>query len=139
MSTLELLLRLAGVLHFLLLIASASVPRVFSWRDQLGRLHPFLRRLFWVYGVFIVMVIIGFGVMTLRHAGAMAAGEPVARALCAFIAFFWAARLLVQWFGFDARPFLTNALLVAGYHALTLVFIYLTGVYAWAAFAPHPL
>lgn len=139
MSTLELLLRAAGVLHFLLLIASASVPRVFDWRGQLAPLHPFLRRLFWVYGAFIVMVIIGFGVVTLRHSTAMAAGDPLARTICAFIAVFWAARLAVQWLVFDARPFLTHGVLVAGYHGLTLVFIYLSGVYAWAAFAPHTL
>jgi len=136
MKTLEHLLFAAGLGHLAILCASALVPRVLDWKGELARLHPFLRRLFWVYGVFIVMVIIGFGALTILHAGAMASGEPVARSLCAFIALFWLARLAVQFFVFDARPFLTNAWLVAGYHVLTAGFVALVLVYSWAAFLP---
>jgi len=132
-----LLLQAGGLLHFGILIASTLVPRTLNWSGHLAKLPPFLRQLFWVYGGFIVLVIVGFGTLTLRHAPAMSAGEPVARALCGLIAIFWAARLAVQWFVFDARPFLTNALLSAGYHALTLGFIYLTAIYAWAALSPE--
>jgi hypothetical protein len=53
------------------------------------------------------------------------------------IAVFWSARLAVQWFVFDATPFLTNALLKVGYHMLTLGFIALALIYGWAAI--HPL
>jgi hypothetical protein len=136
MRTLEILLRLAGLVQFAILGASASVPRVFDWRRNLAPLHPFLRRLFFVYGAFIVLVIVGFGTLTLRHAGAIASGEPVARSISAFIAIFWFARLIVQLLVFDCRPFLTNWLLTAGYHGLTLAFVYLTAVYAWAAISP---
>ena len=133
MSKLELLLRLAGMLHFAILLASALTPHALDWRKSLASLHPFLRRLFWVYGAFIVLVIVNFGVLTLVHADAMAAGLPVARALCSFIAVFWLARLGVQLFVFDARPFLTNWFYKLGYHGLTVVFIYFVFVYGWAA------
>lgn len=136
MSPLEILLRLAGFIQFTILIASALVPRVLDWRANLALLHPFLRSLFWVYGAFIVLIIVSFGTLTLLDAGAMAAGEPVARSLSAFIAIFWLARLAVQWFVFDCRAFLTNRLLTAGYHSLTLAFIYLTVIYGWAALVP---
>lgn len=133
MNRLEILLRLAGLLHFAILSASALVPRVLDWRGSLAGLHPFLRRLFWVYGAFIVLVIIGFGTLTLLNAGAMAAGRPGARSLSAFIAIFWLARLAVQLCVFDCRPFLTTRLLTAGYHCLTVAFVYLSAVYGWAA------
>jgi hypothetical protein len=133
---LELVLRLGGALHFVILIASALTPRMLDWRHGLAPLHPFLRRLFWVYGVFITMVIAGFGVLALRHAPEMAAGDPAARSLCAFIAIFWGARLFVQFFVFDAKPFLTRWWVTAGYHSLTLAFIYLTGAFAYAATNP---
>jgi hypothetical protein len=136
MNNLQTLLLIAGILHFAILIASALVPRVLDWRANLALLHPFLRRLFWVYGVFIVLVIIGFGTLTLLDSGAMAAGEPVARSLTGLIAIFWFARLLVQLFVFDCRAFLTNTLLRTGYHCLTLLFIYFTAIYGWAALAP---
>jgi hypothetical protein len=136
MSILEKLLCLAGFLHFIILIASALVPRVLDWRANLALLHPFLRTLFWVYGVFIVLVIVGFGTLTLIDLAPMAAGEPVARTLAALIAVFWFARLLVQLFVFDCRAFLTNWFLKAGYHSLTLAFIYLTLIYGWVAILP---
>ena len=137
MNTLNILLLIAGLLHFAILTASALVPRVLDWRANLATLHPFLRRLFWVYGVFIVLIIIGFGTLTLLDARAIAAGDPVARSLAAFIAVFWLARLAVQLFVFDARPFLTNWFIRAGYHGLTLAFIYFAAIYGWAALIPN--
>jgi hypothetical protein len=145
----KLLLQFAAALQLLILIASASTPRVLDWRTNLAALHPFLRKLFWVYGVFIVMVIIAFATLTFRHADAMAAGEPVARSLCAFIAIFWAARLFVKFAIFDWDSIVATALscrfgastergvyiplLRLGYHLLTLIFVFLVFVYGKAA------
>ena len=129
----KLLLQLPAAVQLLILIASASTPRILDWRKNLAVLHPFLRKLFWVYGVFVVMVIIAFAVLTFRHADAMAAREPVARSLCLFIAIFWGVRLLVQFAIFDARPFLTNWFYKTGFHALTIIFAFLTFVYGKAA------
>lgn len=131
--TLTNLLLLAGVGHFGILTASALVPRVLDWKTALKPLPPFLRTLFWVYGVFIVLTIMGLGTLTLFHAPAMAEGEPVARGLAAFIAVFWGARLVVQLFVFDATPYLTTTWLRLGDHVLTVVFIFFTTVFTIAA------
>ena len=133
---LETLLRLAGALHFCILIASALAPRGLNWRENLAPLPPLLRQMFWVYGAFIVLCIVSFGTLTLVHAEKMAAGDAVARSVCAFIAVFWLARLGVQLFVFDARPFLTNWFYTAGYRGLTAVFTYFTMIYGWAAILP---
>ena len=134
--TLHHALLLAGALHFAILSASALVPKVLDWKTALAPLPPFLRTLFWVYGVFIVLMIISLGALTLMHADAMARGEPVARSVAAVIAVFWGARLAVQLFVFDARPLLTTAWLRCGYHALTLAFVFLTTTYTYAALRP---
>lgn len=133
---LETLLTIAGLGHFGILIASLLTPRALDWKTHLAPLHPFLRTLFWVYGVFIVLTITGFGVLTLLNAKAMAAGDPVARSLAAFIAVFWSARLYVQFFVFDARGFLTSTLRKVGYHTLTVAFIAQAVVYILAALQP---
>ena len=86
---------IGGVLHFVILIASALTPRVLDWRANLASLHPFLRRLFWVYGSFIVLVVISFGTLTLLRADELASTLPLARSVCAMIALFWLARLAV--------------------------------------------
>jgi hypothetical protein len=129
----KLLLQLAAVLQLSILIASALTPRVLDWRTNLAPLHPFLRKLFWVYGAFIVMVSIAFAALTFLHADAMAAREPVARSLCILIAIFWGARLFVQFAIFDPRPFLTNWFYQLGYHALAVIFAFLVFVYGKAA------
>jgi len=131
------LLQIGGLLQLSILIASALVPRVLDWRRNLAGLHPFLRKLFWVYGAFIVFVIIAFATLTLLHAGAMATGEPVARSLCFFIAIFWLARFVVQFVVFEPRPFLTNLFYKAGYHLLTLIFGFLALIYGWASVFPQ--
>jgi hypothetical protein len=128
------LLQLAGAGHFGILIASAQVPSILDWKGELARLHPFLRRLFWVYGVFIALTIASFGTLTLLHASELARGLPLARGVSMLIAVFWATRLAVQCFVFDARPFLTTGWRKLGYHTLTAAFVFLTAVYGWAAF-----
>ena len=135
--TLENTLRIAGLGHFAILTASALVPKVLDWKTALEPLPPFLRTLFWVYGVFIVLTIAGLGTLTLLNAHAMAVGDPVARSLAAFIAVFWGARLIVQLFVFDARPYLTNAWLRIGNCLLTAAFVFFTLAYSFAALHLH--
>ena len=131
--TVEQLILIGGGLHFVILVASAMVPRILNWKSELGLLSPFLRRLFWVYGVFIVLTIIGFGAISLTCAPEIAAGTGLGRAFCGFVAVFWGARLAVQFFIFDARPFLTHWFLKAGYHGLAVLFAALVAIYGWAA------
>lgn len=136
MLRLDTLILLAGVAHLGILLASALVPRVLDWRRELAGLHPLSRQLVWVHGAFIVLVIVGFGVLSIANASALAAGTPLARWFCGFVALFWAARLAVQFAVFDASDHLTTPLLRVGYHGLTAVFAALAGVYGWAAAAP---
>lgn len=133
---LDELLFVAGVLHFTLLLASALVPRVLNWRAELANVCDLTRHVVWVHGVFIVLVIIGFGLLTVMNARALASGTMLARSLCGLIALFWLARLGIQLFVFDARPYLRSGFLKTGYHALTVLFTFFAAVYGWAALAP---
>jgi hypothetical protein len=136
MLMLTTLLKIGGALHFAILIASALVPQVLDWQKSLASLDKFLRQLIWVHGIFIVLVIIGFGVLSLLNAEAMASGTTLARSICGFISLFWLARLGIQCFVFDATPVIHGVWLKAGYHALTAVFTYMAVVYGLAALLP---
>ncbi len=133
---LELLIFIGGILHFGILLASAMVPKVLDWKASLDKLDGLSRQLVWVHGVFIVLVIVGFGLISILFAGELVTGTPLARGVCIFIALFWAARLIVQFFVFEAEPYLKSTLLKAGYHGLTVVFVYHSVVYSLAAFLP---
>jgi hypothetical protein len=130
---LPLLILIGGVLHFGILLASACVPAVLNWRKSLEKLDPLSRQVVWVHGAFIVLVIIGFGLLSVSLPAELASGSFLARGICAFIALFWTARLGVQFFVFDAKPHLRSAFLKLGYHGLTVVFVYHAVVYSMAA------
>ena len=134
---LEQCIFLGGLLHFSILTASALVPRVLKWKTALSSLDTMPRRIFWVYGAFIVLMIVGFGTLSVLFAADLASGSPLARGVCGFIAIFWGMRLLVQFFVFDATPYLKSWFLKVGYHALTIAFTLLTALYTLAAFQPE--
>ena len=136
MDTLTLGLYGAGIAHFGILIASGTAPKALDWKDNLAGLPPLLRQMFWVYGVFIVLVIISFGVITLGFAPELAKGSSLARSVSGMIAVFWVTRLAVQFFVFDPKPWLTTTFYKIGYHGLTVVFIYLSIIYLFAALFP---
>ena len=131
-STLTTLLQIAAILHLGLLCAGASMPKAVGLRGHLAIVPPFVRQLFLVYFSFIGLVLAGFGCLTFAFAGAMAAGEPVARGLCILLTAFWTLRLVAAAFVFDVRPYLTNWFYRLGYHGINLIFIYLLFIYAFA-------
>ena len=131
-----LLIFIGGILHLGILLASAAVPQALDWRKSLQGLDQLLRQLIWVHGAFIVLVSVGFGVLSIALPHELASGTPLARGVCAFISLFWASRLAVQFFVFDAKAHLSSALLKVGYHGLTIVFVYQSLAYGLAAFAP---
>jgi hypothetical protein len=131
-STLTALLQIAGLLHLGLLCAGATMTKAVDLRPVLAALPQFVRRLFYVYLSAIGLVLAGFGCLTFFFAGAIASGEPVARAMCLLFAAFWTLRLVVAAFVFDVRPYLTNWLYRVGYQATNLTFVYLLAVYALA-------
>jgi len=132
-STLATFLRIAGLLHIVLICAGASMPKAVQLRTHLATLPQFIRRLFTVYYCFIGLVLTGFGSLTFFFAREIAAGEPLARALCALLIAFWSLRVIAMAFIFDVRPYLTHWFYRLGYHAINLVFIYLLAVYVFAA------
>ena len=66
------LLLAGGVGHFGVLVASALVPFRLDWRKELACLSRLHRQMYWVYGGYVVLSIVAFGLMQ----GANRPGEP---------------------------------------------------------------
>ena len=126
------LITLGGICHFGVLIASALVPLVLDWRRTLAPLPKLLRQLIWVYGGYVVLMIVAFGLVSVTVPHLLADGNPLGRILCGFIATFWGIRLVLQGF-LDSQAYLTTWWLKAGHSLLTCVFVVLTLAYAWVA------
>ena len=133
MKNLPTLIFIAGLLHLASTSAGFTSVVVLDWRRSLSPLSKLSRHIIWTHALYVLMTIIGFGVVSLLYPATLASGTPLARALCAFIATFWAIRLLIQFFLFDARPYLTHAALKLGFHGLTVVFGFFVVCYGLAA------
>jgi hypothetical protein len=129
------LVMFGGVCHFGILIASALVPKTLHWNQTLASLTPLNRRLIWTHAGYLVGTIVCLGLLSVAAPQLLTNGSPLARIICGFVAVFWGVRLLLQFFVFDPRDYLTTWWLAAGYHTLTLVFLYNTVIYAWVVAA----
>ena len=130
--TLTRLIVVAGAGQLGVLIASALVPFQLRWSEELRSLSRLHRQMYWVYGGYVVLSIVAFGVLSIVNAQELASGSSLARGFCAYVASFWGVRLALQAV-FDVKEHLTTWWLKAGYAVLTLMFATFTVVYAWAA------
>ena len=129
---LETCVRLAGVCQLGILTASALVPFRLDWRAELACLSALHRQMYWTYGAYTAGTILAFGLLAAALPGELAAGTPLARGVCGYLALFWGARLCLLGV-FDVREHLVAWWLTAGYWALNLVFAGLFLVYGAAA------
>ena len=136
MTTNATLILLGGICQLGVLSASALIPFVLDWKHSLAPLRKLNRQLIWTYGAYVASMILSFGILSVSVPDLLSDGSTLARIVCGFIALFWGARLLLQFFVFDSHEYLTKWWLTAGHHGLTIVFIYLATVYAWVAATP---
>jgi hypothetical protein len=129
------LITIAGCGQLSVLVASALVPVQLNWRQDLQVLNRLQRQMVWVYGGYVVLSIIAFGVISLTNAHELASGSGLARSMCAYIAVFWGIRLSLQAI-LDAKDHLTTWWLALGYRTLTVFFAYFLTVYGLAAVLP---
>jgi hypothetical protein len=125
----EITVKLAGTAQIAIAIAALGIPKILDWRGKLTGVHPFLRKLFWVYSAYIVAVIAGFGALSLICACDLTNGSNLSRYVCGFIALFWLARLIIQLFVFDTGTLAISRWIKLGYHGLTVSFVYLAATY----------
>lgn len=128
---LELAVRFGGTVQLGILTAAALLPQKLDLRGQLAKVDPLLGQLVWVYAAYVVTMIATLGAVSLGLADTLVGGTVLARCVTGFIAMFWGARLMLQFFVFDVKPYLTNRLYALGYHALTVAFLYLAVTFTW--------
>ena len=132
MPSLATLIFVGGLLHFSVLIASALVPFRLDWKNELASLSKLHWQMYWVYGGYVVMSIVAFGIISVTNAAEIAEGSGLARAFCGYVCVFWLVRLALQAV-LDVKQHLTEWWLTAGYHTLSVVFLLLVLIFGWGA------
>jgi hypothetical protein len=129
----ESLLLAAGIGQLLLAAASLAVPRVLRWREDLAKVRPLTRQVFWTYAGYIWATNVFFGLISTTLPSSLADRSPLATAVTGFIAIYWLARLAIQfaYFGRSSAPVGLRFQLAE--FALVGLFVALTITYGWAA------
>ena len=106
--------RVAGILHFVTLGLACITPIPPDWDRNLGLLPEVHRRFAIAQNVFIGAVIAAFGIVCVLFAPLLVDRSTLARTICAGIALWWGARLVVlPWLG--AHRHLETTMLRAGF------------------------
>jgi hypothetical protein len=131
----KLLVMLAGIGQLGLALGSLAIPRVLRWHDDTAKLRPLTRQVFWTYAAYIWSINVCFGVLSALAPAWLLDGSPLARAVAAFIATYWGARVLVQFFYFDRSEAPSGVQFTMAEVVLVSLFAGLTAVYGYVAIA----
>ncbi|RYX82393.1 hypothetical protein EON83_19440 [bacterium] len=127
---LPLLIQFAGLLHGFIAGANFFAARLFNYRDNMSKVSPFVREVFWVQNLFIVLTTLALGALCLAFPRELAGASSLGRSLSGFLCLFWGTRLVVQLAFYDAEAKRRFPLAHWGF---TLIFIFLAGVFGSAA------
>ena len=122
----------AGVGQIVLILGSLAIPRVLQWNKELEPLNPLTRQMFWVYSGYIWTTNLSFGLLSALAPELLLRPDPLSAMVNAFIAVYWGARVLIQFFYFDRSSAPQGPLYTVAEIALVLLFNSLTIVYSLA-------
>lgn len=125
-------LQLAGLAQLVLVAGSVAIPKCLDWKDGLAGLMPLLRQMFWTYAVYISVMHVFFGVVSLFAAEELMSGGFINTALCVLMLVWWFARILIQFFYFDKTGLPETIFNQLAEVALVMLFAFLAAVYGWA-------
>ena len=97
----ELHLNIIGCILVVLAIAHAAFPRYFAWKEEFSQLSTINREMMYVHTFFIALVLLLMGMLCIVSAEALVS-TPLGKQICLGIGIFWAARLLIQIFGYSS-------------------------------------
>lgn len=124
---------IAGAIHAGIVLANAALPGRLRVRANLANLPVFLKQIFYVHWIYIVLVVGFFSVLCFAFARDLAGASPLGRFLSAFICGFWLLRIFLQCLYYDRELRRANRVLDSLY---VLSLIALTGIFGFVAIHP---
>ncbi len=127
------LIWLAGGIQSAIVLANIPLPRRLGVTENLASVPHFLRQIFYVHWLYIVLIVGLFSGLCFGYAPELAGGSMLGRFLTWFLAGFWALRIGLQQFYYDEEIRRQNGGLDALYN---LALIVLIAIFAIAGLNP---
>lgn len=129
-------LQIAGLFQLILSAAHFWFEHRLGWRREMEKVSLLTRQIFFVHAGFLMLVLAGFGGLSLLHADALLTGSPLSRFVLGGLAIFWAVRWYCQFFVYRSELWRGNALYTTAHVLFALLWTFLAAVYTTAFFKP---
>lgn len=126
------LIWIAGAIQAAIVLVNGILPSRLRVRDSMRPVPTFIRQIFYVHWIYIVLIVGLFSTLCFGFAHELTSGG-LGRFLCAFMGAFWLLRILLQWFYYDREIRRANRLLDALYLAGLIA---MSAIFGWVAIAP---
>ena len=125
----------AGAIQAGIVLVNGILPGRLRVRESVASVSEFIRQIFYVHWIYIVLTVGFFSAVCFGFAPDLAGASRLGRFLSAFLAAFWLLRVGLQWFYYDREVRRANRWIDSLYLASLIV---LSFIFARAAFAPVP-
>lgn len=126
------LIFLAGLAQIALVLGSLAIPKILNWKEELNKVQPLIKQIFWTYAGYILVTNLCFGLVSVFATKALIDKSVLATAVTGFICLYWLSRIAIQFFYFDRKNFPNGKTLLAGEILLVALFVFLTMVYGYS-------
>jgi len=120
----------AGVVHVGIIAANIPLPRRLRVRERLAGVPRFVRQIFYVHWVYIVIVLGLFAALCFGFAPELAGASGLGRFLSGFMASFWLLRIMLQLLYYDREVRRENRGLDMLYVGSLIVLVVIFGIAA---------
>jgi hypothetical protein len=117
------LIWVAGAVHIAIIAANVPLPARLKVRVNLAGVPRFLRQVFYVHWVYILIVLGLFAALCFGFASELAGASSLGRFLSGFMAGFWLLRIVLQVFYYDTEIRRENRILDALYLVALVVLV----------------
>ncbi len=98
----ELHLKITGLILTILGLIHIFFPKYFNWKSELKGLSLINRQMMYVHTFFIGLIVFLMGLLCLTYSSELIE-TPLGNKIVFGFGIFWAARLVVQFFGYSAK------------------------------------
>ena len=120
----------AGAVHLLVASANFFAARELRYRDNLQKVTPIIRDIFYIQNLYIVLTLVASGLLCFAFAPELTGSGVFGRVFSGLLAGFWGLRIGMQLFFYNAESKRKYPVINAG---MLAVFVYLCGVFTLAA------